>query len=69
MRVFNLNHGALKADRRRAVRIYLQRAPNILDDLLAFDPQDREVFIDEEIQATSSDPYCTTIRHLFEAVH
>jgi uncharacterized protein (TIGR02646 family) len=69
VRVFNLNEGALKAARRRAVRIYLEREPDILEALILFDPQDRQVFIAEESQATSADPYCTTIKHLFEAVH
>lgn len=69
IRVFNLNQGALKAARRRAVRIYLDREPDILEALILFDPQARQVFIADECQATASDPYCTTIKHLFEAVH
>ena len=69
IRVFNLNDGPLRGDRERAVRIYLKSNPNILDTLLTFDPLIRQDFIDEEIQATRSDPYCTTIRHLFETVH
>lgn len=69
IRVFNLNSGALKAARRRAIQSYFKRDPHILDGLLAFDPQERQAFIAEEIEATRSDPYCTTIRHLFETVH
>jgi uncharacterized protein (TIGR02646 family) len=69
IRVFNLNDGKLMAARKRALRIYREREPNILEALLDFCEADRKVFIDEEIQATCSDPYWTTIRHFFEKVH
>ena len=69
IRVFNLNCGALAADRRRALRMYEQHNPGILDDLMAFDEQDRQQFIADEIQATQRDPHWTVIRHYFEKVH
>lgn len=69
IRVFNLNEPSLKENRRRAVRIYLSRNPDLLSDLMTFSPEEQKAFIDDEVQATSSDPYCTTIKHLFETVH
>ena len=66
IRVFNLNYGSLMADRRRALRLYKQREPGILEDLMAFDESMRQVYITEEIHATRLQPHWTVIRHYFE---
>lgn len=69
IRVFNLNCGALQAERRRALRSYQQKQRGILDAIMDFDEQGRQEFIAEEIQATKHDPHWTVIRHYFEKVH
>ena len=69
IRVFNLNCGVLKAERRRTLRSYEQKQLGILDELMNFDEQTRQEFIAEEIQATHRDPHCTVIRHYFEKAH
>lgn len=68
IRVLNLNCGRLRAQRRRAVRIYEQREPGILDALMGLDERPRREFIDAEIESTRNDPYGTVIRHYFEKI-
>ena len=69
IRVFNLNAGSLQAERRRALKAYTTRNPCILEDLMDFDDESRQVFIAQEIEATRQDPFCTVIRHYFEKAH
>ena len=66
IRVFNLNCGHLRGGRQRALKQYLDRNTGILDALMDFDENDRQVFVGQEIEATKWEPYWTTIRHLFE---
>ena len=68
IRVFNLNHGALRALRRRALAVYQGLEPDILGALEAFEATDREQLIAAEIAATAHDPYGASIRHFFERV-
>jgi uncharacterized protein (TIGR02646 family) len=69
IRVFNLECGVLKAERRRALRIYQSRNPGMLEALIDFDEQSRQLFIAQEIEATRLDPYWAVIRHFFEKAH
>jgi len=66
IRVFNLKCAILGANRRRALRIYQQKQPGILEVLMEFDEKTRQDFIDQEIQATRLEPHGTVIRHYFE---
>ena len=66
IRVFHLNCGRLKAERRRALSIYRKRKTGILEVLMGWDLESRRDFILEEIEVTRSDPYWTVIRHYFE---
>lgn len=68
IRVFNLNCGKLKADRRRALRIYQRRDPEFLDELMELEEEARRQFIFDEIKNTRADPHWTVIRHFFEKV-
>lgn len=66
IRVFNLNHGPLKASRRRAIDAFNRRDPDLLEAIMELPPADREAFITAEVEATRSAPFWTTIRHFFE---
>ena len=68
IRVFNLDCSFLQAERRRAIKQYDRRNPEFLETLMGFDEQDRQQFIDEEIEATKNDYHWTVIRHYFEKV-
>jgi uncharacterized protein (TIGR02646 family) len=67
IRVFNLNEPGLKGARARALEAYKKRSPSIIDDLMEFEPDEREVFIQQEIEATRWDPFSTTIHNFFES--
>ncbi len=69
IRVFNLNQPALMALRRRALKMYADRNPDMLETLMSFDELDRRNFIEDEIQATRNDPHWTVICHFFEKAH
>jgi uncharacterized protein (TIGR02646 family) len=69
IRVFNLNCGSLNAARRRALRFYEERQPDVLEVLMQFDETTAQMFIAEEIEATRLEPHWTVIRHYFEKVH
>jgi uncharacterized protein (TIGR02646 family) len=66
IRVFHLDCGHLRGARHRALKQYLGRNAGILEALMGFDENDRQLFIDQEINATKWEPYWTTIRHLFQ---
>lgn len=63
IRVFNLNDPALMANRRRALKIYLNGDESILEELLQWSPNDRQEYIDQEMVSIIGEPYCTTVRH------
>ncbi len=70
VRVFNLNldrpgHRSLCARRRRVLRQYMAREPDLLEALEAFDPAERAEYIRAEIAATADEPFGSIIRHLF----
>lgn len=69
IRVFHLNGGTLKGARHKALKQYLDGNTGILEALMGFEENDRNVFIDEELEATKWQPFWTTIRHLFETLH
>ena len=64
--MFNLNCGRLRGERHKALNLYRERNPGIMEALADFPERDRQDFIDEEIEATRWDPYWMTIRHFFE---
>jgi len=66
IRVFNLNDGQLKAQRRKVLKIYMQHAPGILEEFEQWDEQLRREYIEAEITENSDVPYATVIRHFFE---
>lgn len=66
--VFNLNCGRLTAERRRTIRAYIAGEPGILDELMQWDQQLRQDYINQEIAANRNKPYATVIRHFFEKV-
>jgi uncharacterized protein (TIGR02646 family) len=66
IRVFNLNESALTGLRRAAVSNYKARSPNILQSLMEFSPEDRQEYIQMEIEATQWESFSTTIRHFLE---
>jgi uncharacterized protein (TIGR02646 family) len=68
IRVFNLDCGVLRAERRRALKQYLRKDPGMLEVLMEFDEHSRQEFINEEIEATKNDYHCTVIRHYFEKI-
>ena len=69
IRVFHLDCGRLKGARHKALKQYLDSNTGILEALMDFDENDRQVFIGEEIEATKWEPFWTTIRHFFEKLH
>jgi len=66
IRVFNLRDSRLSGLRRAAVSSYISRNPNILESLMEFSPEDRQEYIQMEIEATQWQPFSTTIRHFLE---
>jgi uncharacterized protein (TIGR02646 family) len=69
IRVFHLNCGTLKGARHKALKQYMDSNTGIVEALMGFDENDRNVFIGEEIEATKWEPFWTTIRHFFEKLH
>jgi uncharacterized protein (TIGR02646 family) len=68
IRVFNLNNPILQAARRRSLRSYQRKEPNILEDLMDLNELDRQEYIRAEVDATKKEPHWTVIRHYFEKV-
>ena len=69
IRVFNLNFGELQGKRRKAAKAYMDKNTNIIDELMAWDQQEREEYISHEIEKTRWEPFATTIKHfLLKAV-
>lgn len=68
VRVFNLNESALCGSRFRALKLYRSRTPNLLEDLMEYEQEDRDEYIKMEIEATKLEPYSTIIRHYLEKV-
>jgi uncharacterized protein (TIGR02646 family) len=66
IRVFNLDCGTLRGTRRHALNGYRNRTRDILDELMTWEPELREEYIRDELEATRWDPYATVIRHFFE---
>lgn len=66
IRVFNLGEPALQAERERALRAYRRRSGQLVEDLMEFYKEDRAEFINDEIEQTKHEEYCTVIRHFFE---
>lgn len=66
IRVFNLDCSVLRGERFKAIKLYREKNPGILEFLMGCDVADREVFMRDEIEATRWEPYATTIKHFFE---
>lgn len=73
IRVFNLNLDpcggrSLCAERRRVLEWYKGSEPDILATLEEWPAEDRMMFIQNEIAATSKQPFGTVIRHFFQEI-
>ena len=56
-------------ERRKAAKAYMDKNTNIIEELMAWDQQEREEYISQEIEATRWEPFATTIKHfLLKAV-
>lgn len=69
LRVFNLNpeNGRLRSMRQRALEAYTCLNHGVIEDLAVFTEDERNAYIASEIAQTANDPFCTVIRHFFEA--
>lgn len=71
LRVFNLNLDVTKggrslcAERRRVLERYLKPAPDILAELSSWSEEDREEYINHELEAKRFEPFSSIIRHFF----
>ncbi len=68
IRILGLDCGPLRAARRRALRAYEEREPDILGTLMDMDEPDRSDFIAMELEATKDEPHGSVIRHYFERI-
>jgi uncharacterized protein (TIGR02646 family) len=68
VRVFNLNHGALCAARRRAVRSY-HRSEELLEVLRSLSAAQLADWLHTEKTAAQGKPHCTAIRHYLQSHH
>ena len=66
IRVFNLDCGALRQERRRAIQLYKNRDKQFFEDLSLFTDDERRAIIEDEIRATAEENYATAIRHFLE---
>jgi uncharacterized protein (TIGR02646 family) len=66
IRVFNLNSTRLQGARARAVQLYRQRDPGMLEALQCWSPADRRAYVLAELAATRWDAHGTVIKHLLE---
>lgn len=64
IRVFNLNDGPLRGRRKSALDRY-QDAED-LEEIMSWSQEDRDLYIQQEIDSTRWLPFSTTIRHFFE---
>lgn len=69
IRVFGLDHPKLSGARARAVQHYRKMREADFEELAAWDDADREAYFREEIEATRSEPYATTVRHFLQAMY
>ncbi|TLS83012.1 TIGR02646 family protein [Photobacterium damselae subsp. damselae] len=63
IRVFGLDNGTLPSERARAVKLYKDKLLDELDEIMSWEPEFREAYIQEEIESTQWQPYSTTIKH------
>lgn len=63
IRVFGLDAPALSGERANSVSLYKRRILGDLDEIASWPQQDREDYLQGEIQATCWEPYATTIKH------
>lgn len=67
LRVLNLNHwGRLRPMRARQLQWYKDMDPDVFDQLMALEEEDRRAYIAEELNATAGEPFCTIIRHFLQ---
>lgn len=66
LRIFNLDpgHGRLRSMRKQAADDYLSTTPNILEDLMLFEEDERSSIIKEELAKVADEPFSIVIRHL-----
>lgn len=65
LRVLDLNHrhGRLRQMRARQLQWYKDMDPDVFEELMEFPETDRREYVQGELAATASQPFCTIIRH------
>lgn len=63
IRVFGLNSASLRDSRFKALSAYQKIISEDLDEISMWSEEDRNSYLQEEIEATRWDPYATTIKH------
>ena len=67
IRVLNLDHrGRLRPMRARQLQWYKNMDPDVFDELMDLSDEDRREYIEEELNATASQPFCSIIRHFLQ---
>ena len=65
LRVLNLNgHHGLRQMRARQLKMY--KDPNVLGELATWTDADRREYVQGELAATATQPFCTIIRHFLQ---
>jgi hypothetical protein len=67
--VFGLNEGSLQGKRRKAIKAIKQRYLQDLEEIETWSDQDRQSYLQVELEATRWDPYATTVRHFLMAAY
>lgn len=67
IQVFGLNEGSLQGKRRKAVATIKQRYFKDLQELASWSEEDRQCYVQAELEATRWHPYATTIKHFLMA--
>ncbi len=67
--VFGLNDSSLVGSRAKAVSVYRKKIFGDLDEIASWEPDDREAYLQSEIESTRWQPYATTIKHFLQDTH
>ncbi len=52
--------------RARQLQWYKNMDPDVFDELMDLSDEDRREYIEEELNATASQPFCSIIRHFLQ---
>lgn len=67
IRVFGLDNSVLSGARSRVLAAYKKSILDDLNELDKWSEEDRQAYLNNEIEATSWEPYATTIKHFLQA--